>query len=408
MGGARRTISRLAAVAAAGCLAGAAPALAAPPKRLADLNPAPMASSSPGDFAKAGKFVYFGAHESGLDTELWRTNGRAAGTRLVKRIHPGPDGSRPHGFARLGKRVLFAADDGEHGLELWRTDGTKRGTKLVRDINPGPDNSLFGAPFNPVKLGKRLIFAAQSSAGGFNLWRTDGTKRGTRRIARAGVDADEPMARLGGYVYFTGRDNRGYELWRTDGTKRGTKRVMDINQGQADGAPRSLTRVGKLVIFTADDGEHGREIWRTRGTRATTRMVRDVVPGPDPFSPYQFTRFGDQVFMQGDDGAHGAEPWATDGTKKGTRLLRDINPAGSAMAYYSGPTRFGKRVVFTAAATPGDDELWVTNGKPEGTRTFELNPTGPSLPHAFASVGRTLYFTADDGTSGDEPWIWRP
>jgi ELWxxDGT repeat protein len=162
------------------------------------------------------------------------------------------------------------------------------------------------------------------------------------------------------------------------------------------------------VIFTADDGEHGREIWRTRGTRATTRMVRDVVPGPDPFSPYQFTRFGDQVFMQGDDGAHGAEPWATDGTKKGTRLLRDINPAGSAMAYYSGPTRFGKRVVFTAAATPGDDELWVTNGKPEGTRTFELNPTGPSLPHAFASVGRTLYFTADDGTSGDEPWIWRP
>lgn len=407
--GLARGFARACALALSCALLCAASALAAKPRLIADLNTAPGEGSSPTGFAGVGKFALFAAADSGIDAELWRTNGKASGTRLVKRIRPGSDPSNPHGFARLGKRILFAADDGAHGMELWRTDGTKRGTKLVRDINPGPGDALASYELTGVKLKGRLIFAA-SSGGVRQLWSTDGTKRGTRRIAPVEVISAVPPVRLGRHVYFSGTDSRGNELWRTDGTKRGTKLVKNIGPGPADGGPEELTKVGKLLVFKADDGTHGDELWRTRGTGKTTRLVKDVVTGPDPFQAYQFVAFGKRAFFQGDDGAHGFEPWVTDGTAKGTRMVRDINPAGSSMIYFSDPTRFAGRVVFSAtdSSAPDDYELWVTDGKPNGTRKFELNPSGSSLPYSFTPVGRSLFFTADNGSAGFEPWIWRP
>jgi ELWxxDGT repeat protein len=456
----RRVSAVAAALAAvAGALFLAAHTHAAPPRMLADLNPTPGEGSQPGAFARPGKRVLFGAATSGIDVELWRTDGTARGTKLLKRIQPGPEGSNPHGFTRLGKRTLFAADDGEHGIELWRTDGTARGTKLVRDIYPGVENGVYdpirfarlgrhlyfvgrrantglelwrtdgtkrgtrlvrdiapgpadgvpGFAFNPVRLGGRLLFAAFTGPGGtFQFWRTDGRKRGTRRVAPTKAGYEPAPVRLGRHVYFTGADSRGYELWRTNGTKRGTKRVKDIAPGSADGDPRSIVKLGKVLLFDADDGTHGRELWRSRGTAKSTRLVRDVVPGPDPFNPGRLVVFGKQAFFQGNDGTTGEEPWVSDGTAKGTRLLRDINPTGSSMIYFSAPTRFGKRVVFSATDAADNYELWVTNGKPNGTRKFEVNPTAGSFPYAFKPVGRALYFGANDGTNGTEPWIWRP
>ena len=44
-----------------------------------------------------------------------------------------------------------------HGVELWRSDGTAAGTTLVKDIDPGTGNSH---PSNMVVIGDRVFFVA--------------------------------------------------------------------------------------------------------------------------------------------------------------------------------------------------------------------------------------------------------
>ncbi len=56
---------------------------------------------------------------------------------LVKDIGPALGDSFPWELTVFGDRVLFGAQDSVVGFELWVNDGTPTGTRLVKDINPG-------------------------------------------------------------------------------------------------------------------------------------------------------------------------------------------------------------------------------------------------------------------------------
>ena len=43
----------------------------------------------------------------------------------------------PSNLTNVNGTLFFAAQDGEHGRELWKSDGTAAGTMLVKDIDPG-------------------------------------------------------------------------------------------------------------------------------------------------------------------------------------------------------------------------------------------------------------------------------
>jgi ELWxxDGT repeat protein len=91
-----------------------------------------------------GAILYFRASDDVTGAELWRSDGTADGTFMLKDINPtgtagNPGSSNADYFIHVGGRTYFGADDGVHGYELWTTDGTAAGTVMVKDLNPTGD-----------------------------------------------------------------------------------------------------------------------------------------------------------------------------------------------------------------------------------------------------------------------------
>lgn len=324
-------------------------------------------------FASAYRIDFGGPH----DVELWRTDGRHGvvwvadiNQRLVDGQHgcyftgsswPGP------GVALAGGPLVFAADDGRHGRELWATDGTTAGTRPVRDIHLGrvprepdrcdhkPDVGLSSDPRDFIAWAGGALFTADDGRSGRELWWTDGTFLGTRRIkdirpGRAG-SAPHDLLSLHGFVYFfaaSGPAGTGESLWRTDGTAHGTTLVSALGLGDLPSWGSRLTVVRNRLFFVTDNEMTGAELWTSGGDAASTGLVVDLRPGPAGSSPQDLTAVGNVLVFAADDGEHGLEAWRSDGTVAGTRILDDFNPGPDAGA--PGPFTRAGAFVFTGAS----------------------------------------------------------
>src|SRR6201999_3668107 len=103
-----------------------------------DLFPAdnsPFSGLSPRSLTVVGNTVFFqdGSETTGI--QLWKTDGTAAGTTLVKEIEA-PNTEFTTSLRNMTAQngiLLFSADDGAHGLQPWRSDGPTLGTKMIAD-----------------------------------------------------------------------------------------------------------------------------------------------------------------------------------------------------------------------------------------------------------------------------------
>src|SRR4051794_33225168 len=357
----------------------------------------------PTDLTDVGGRLFFTADDGTHGRELWTSDGTKAGTVLVKDINPkGSTGDGGYAAEDYGPAFLtgmdgtlfFTADDGINGNELWRSDGTAAGTVLVKDIHPDAYDS---DPSWLTSVGGRLFFAARDGIHGNELWTSDSTDAGTvlvKDIRPVGRHSD-PFSLTGvGDTLFFFADNgtSGAELWTSDGTQAGTLLVKDINPG-AEGSttydyPSSPIAAGGRLFFAASDGAHGTELWKTDGTDGGTVMVRDIRPGRGTGVDSSYlAHLGGKVVFAARDGIHGREPWTTDGTEGGTVMVRDVNQGGAFTVSRHGTRNFTRATVKVRVKVAGAGRLLVgpagsslirtsrQNLRDAGTTTATVTPT---------------------------------
>ena len=403
-------------------------------------NPGMLSISSNPRSVEFNGALFFAANDGVAGIELWKSDGSASGTVLVKDINTGTGDSNPSNFTVVGNVLYFTATDSTHGIELWKTDGTTAGTVLVKDIYPGTGSS---SPMYLVALGNTLMFSANTATYGYELWKSDGTDIGTVLVKdiNSGTVGSSPsfLVAMGNAIYFTAYSPAyGSELWKSDGTDVGTTLVKDIVAGGTQsGFPMFLTVMGNAVYFTANDKvqtglnvANGTQVWKTDGTAAGTIKLGDFSPPATGGGSYpgNLTAVGTTLYFTAYTTIPppvgstvptvlGTELWKTDGTVVGTVLVKDINPGtGDSLSYFPYFTAVSNLLYFVANDGVHGAELWKSDGTSVGTvmvKDIVPGAAGSNLtsgdnyyfpPPSFKASTNTVYFLANDGTHGLELW----
>src|SRR5205814_3742944 len=101
-----------------------------------------------------------------VSTELFKTDGTAAGTGLVKDLNTN-GGSNPVGLTDVNGQLFFLATTAS-SPGVWKSDGTGDGTVQLASTR----NVLVDARSRPVACGGLYYFLAQASAHGYELWKS--------------------------------------------------------------------------------------------------------------------------------------------------------------------------------------------------------------------------------------------
>ena len=313
---------------------------------------------------------------------------------LVRDLRPGIDrAASPNLYEAvgLGGRVVFGADDGVTGVELWSTDGTARGTQRIADLCPGP---CSGTPTRFVVAGDQIFFYAVNSLGRTELWRTDGTEDGTHVLPHPEIDGfggSYPLQPFGvRSILFAARTRRErWALWSSDGTVAGTRMIVDRNPGpEGSTFERLRSFLGRLVLYDRGVG------YDLVSDGTSLQPFIDVYPFLADFG-LRGIEIGGKALVNRFTPPNHVEPWITDGTAAGTvPLLGDL-------AEGLGFEASGDRLLFVRSE--GDTQsTYFSNGTPEGTQkiatgvvpSFEFN----RVP--FSQAGARWVFSAvrlDDG-----------
>jgi ELWxxDGT repeat protein len=298
----------------------------------------------------AGNRLFFAANDVIHGEELWASDGTEAGTFLLKDIALGDTPSGPFSLTNHSGVLFFYANDTVrnigHGTELWKSDGTAEGTVMVKDITPDRDGTYFwfsgSQPSQAAVVNGRVLFTAQdhgvsiNSVYGQELWITDGTDSGTSLLKDIGPGSWSSSIRFlcteNNRLIFLADDYvHGKELWSTDGTPAGTILLRDINLGEESSDIITITNASGWLFFTAFDPLHMRSLWKSDGTESGTLLLKSTMVFPTtPINPiYHDSR----LYFVGGFSSTGNELCVTDGTEAGTYVVGDVGPG-----YLSGVT----------------------------------------------------------------------
>ncbi len=286
-------------------------------ERLRDLGPGTSVNFNT---FKLGETLLFFTTSATRGTELWRTDGTAAGTAPVRRL----DGEEESVFsARVSEGVgYFTLIEDDGSTEVWKTNGTSGGTVRLRTFGPATTTSLLGAKGAHAYV---LLSDLATQRMSLYRLRTDGSGVREHVTTLPNPFASLPdalpyldaVSEAEGRFYFSiaisssGPAPRDTQLWVTDGTSPGT-RLLKRPLSLSDEYSSPVFAVsGRLAFFSASEADGpGIEPWLTDGTVGGTRRLHDVAPGGESSYPRSFTRVGDRVFFSAFDDTRAGQLWS--------------------------------------------------------------------------------------------------
>ncbi len=346
--------------------------------------------------------VVFAAADQGLGEELWASHGSVGSTSLMANLALDAPASSMRHLATFSDQVLFTACDGQQ-TGLWSSDGTADSALLLASLA----DTQCATDTGPLVMAEGRIYF---TVGIKELWTSDGTVAGTRRVYRlpGSCSFGETMVTLGERLLFVVFAPGTDQVWLSDGTPDGTGPFSPFDAYPVQGGNtgyRMVSLPGRAHVFIealGDSGEHANWL-STDGTVAGTELLQRVDSYPHN-EPLQAARLGDTDYVA--LGTTLTTLWRTDGTAAGT-----VEALGF-QGFSSRPrdvTAFGDRLFFVARLSTTEDALWSSDADGQNVVALASFPRDEGLFGDFASLemlpqGENLYFVVDDGVHGRELW----
>jgi len=347
--------------------------------------------------------LIFAADTETYGNEWWTTDGTEAGTQLLKDINPADENGLFASSSYLGEGFVYynddlyftGQDDGDY--ELWKTDGTANGTVLVKNI------ASFGSSFpnTYAEFNGELYFSCREG-----FWKTDGTENGT--VLVEDQDPDDIFGFEPSWVFAT--EDLMYliqnnNLWVSDGTSTGTRKIYDFENINLNWNGPRFTLLNGMILFPADDGVTGDELWKTDGTTAGTQLVKDVFVGADGYAPQNTVIYKDKLYYKGESEETGIELYSSDGSEAGTELFYEFASGSGSGFFLPSEIVTDGRFIYMNSGRAFRKELWIVDGTSENTFELEINTSGESRPNSFYLFEDKLFCFADTDEGGFEPYI---
>ncbi len=395
--------------------------------------------------------------------ELWFSDGTKGGTRLITDLEPGEGSSEPKDITPIGHgQFLFTAAVGSRGRALYVTDGTAQGTALLVDAQ---DPSSSESYLNLTRVADRGFFlvrsedrpvAGDASAETVNadLWVTDGTPGGTRLVRQLPAAGNIRSTLAFGDRFVVQITSPRSVVWVSDGTPEGTtaaslpisgtpvatseffwfvgpnrslKRadaslgsIIDVdarvNAEGLDTEPNALSTLDDLVfykpkqhwaLFVTKDGKPG----TTKMLTEKFKMYRLGTPKAVKGKAFFFAS-PPAIKIQRDGRQEAAYPaddlYVTNGTPEGTKLVRSgrkPNQGGFVSPYFRGSTENG---VFFQADLKATSEFYYTDGTPKKFQRVIALPKASGTGDFYGPEqqgAQKSYFTYSDGKSDAQLYI---
>ena len=378
-------------------------------------------SSQPEQLKVVGEQLYFEAWSNNWrdGRELMVSGGTLGDTKVIEDINAGSHSAKPRDLTEYDYNLYFSAVDygfiNEKGRHLWSSNGNS--TRKISDdyilhSKLDADESLMTV-FNG-----ELYFVAETLFDGTSLWKYDGSTISPVFDARPESVEDSKIDNFqisGNHLFFTAEsEDTGRELYATDGATAQLVKDIKINSSSAvhHSNPNDLVDINGRLYFSAQDSAHGRELWRSDGTEEGTRLIADIRPNSRStvWGPKYLTNANGNLFFSStsDDDQVGNELWMHNTQTNQTFLIKDINKrplASSIDKNFNEPfLSIGDSIIFAADDGIHGNELWFSDGTPEGTQLIaDLNPgKSGSNPVDLTLVNDFVYFNAETAELGRE------